>query len=71
MPLLQSLRDSPFFMDNKFAMLKLFLPRIKFIYVDELVKNLQKLVENAASENGIFVTNVNPFLVASTILYIC
>lgn len=52
-------------------MLKLFLPKIKFIYVDILVTNLQMLVDNAASENGILVTNVNPFLVASTILYVC
>ena len=29
------------------------------------------MVANAATENGILVTNINPFLIATTILYIC
>ena len=63
--------DSPFQMDNKLAMIKLFLPKIQFQYVDILVTNLQTLVQNSATENGILVTNINPFLIATTILLIC
>ena len=63
--------DSPFQMDNKLAMIKLFLPKIQFQYVDILVTNLQTLVQNSATENGILVSNINPFLIATTILYIC
>ena len=39
-PLLQSLVDSPFQMDNKLAMIKLFIPKIQFQHVDLLVANL-------------------------------
>ena len=70
-PLLQTMLDSPFQMDNKLAMIKLFLPKIQFQYVDILVTNLQTLVQNSATENGILVTNINPFLIATTILQIC
>lgn len=48
-PLLQSMIDSPFQMDNKLAMIKLFLPKIQFQYVDILVTNLQKLVLDSAT----------------------
>ena len=33
--------------------------------------NLQKLIAECATESGILVTNINSFLVATTILYIC
>ena len=39
--------------------------------MDILVTNLQTLVQNSATENGILVSNINPFLIATTILYIC
>ena len=42
--LLQSLVDSPFLMDLKLSMVKLFLPRIQFQYVDILVTNMGKIV---------------------------
>lgn len=43
--LLKSLQDSAFFMDQKLAMIKKFLPKIKFKHVDVLVSNIQNLVE--------------------------
>ena len=36
-----------------------------------MVSNLQILVNKSATENGILVTNINPFLIATTILFIC
>lgn len=38
--LLQSLVESPFLMDLKLSMIKLFLPRIQFQYVDIMITNL-------------------------------
>ena len=36
-----------------------------------LVNNFQHLVVNSKKMDGIFVCNINPFLVAATILFIC
>ena len=38
--------------------------------MDILVTNLAKIVAEAATETGILVANINPFLVAATILEI-
>ena len=32
---------------------------------------MQTLVQNAAEEDGILISNINPFLIATTILFIC
>ena len=69
--LLQSMNASPFFMENKLSMLKFFLPKLQFHDCDILVTNLQKLVADSTSESGILVANINPFLVATTILVLC
>lgn len=45
--LLKSLQDSAFFMDQKLAMIKKFILKIKFKHVDVLVSNIQKLVEKS------------------------
>ncbi len=58
-------------MDQKLAMIKKFLPKIKFKHVDSLVSNFQDLVENSAEMDGIFICSINPFLVAATILTLC
>jgi len=67
--LIRSLED-PYFMDIKLSMLKTFLPRIKFIHVDLLISHLVEIVENAQKMNGIFICNINPFMVATAILSI-
>ena len=58
-------------MDNKLAMLKFFLPKLQFHDCDILVTNLQKLVAESTTESGILVANINPFLIATTILALC
>ena len=68
--LLQSLLDSPFLMDLKLSMIKLFLPWIQFQYVDIMINNFTQIVRDSTSETGIMMTNINPFLVAVTILEI-
>ena len=67
--LLESL-DDPFWMDVKFTMLKAFLPKISFLHVDILINKIITLVENAQKPDGIMVCNINPFMVASAILFI-
>lgn len=68
--LLQSLLDSPFLMDLKLSMIKLFLPRIQFQYIDILITNFAQVVIESTTETGIMLTNINPFLVSATILEI-
>ena len=51
-------------------MLKTFIPRIKFVHVDRLITQLVEIVAKAQSVDGIFVCNINPFMVATAILYI-
>ena len=55
-------------MDVKLAILKRFLPRIRFIFVDMLITKIAKLVDEAQSENGIMICNINPFMVTAAIL---
>ena len=69
--LVKSLRESAFSMDQKLAMIKKFIPKIKFKHVDMLVTNIQHIVEESDQMDGIFICNINPFLVAATILIIC
>ena len=57
-------------MDIKLAMLKKFLPKIQFIFVDMLIDRLTSLVDEAESIKGIMVCNINPFMVACAILSI-
>ena len=57
-------------MDVKLAMIKAFLPKISFVHVDTLINKLIELVANAQKPMGIMVCNINPFMVASAILYI-
>lgn len=70
-PLIDSLKSSSFQMDTKLAMIKQFLPKIKFQHIDMLVNNFQHIVQTSNEMDGIFVCNVNPFLVSVTILFIC
>ena len=63
----ESLHD-PFYMDVQLAIVKRFLPRIRFIYVDQLIEKIAKLVDEAHSENGIMICNINPFMVTAAIL---
>lgn len=69
--LLQSLVDSPFYMDVKLSMIIEFLDKIQFHHVDILVDNLKTLIKNSHTMEGILVCNTNPFMVASNILFIC
>ena len=46
-PLLDSIVKSPYFLERKLALIKLFMPKIKFQYVDILVSNLQQIVEES------------------------
>ena len=55
-------------MDMKLSMIKPFLPKIQFQYVDVLITYMQKIVLNSKTETGILITNINPFLIVVTIL---
>ena len=68
--LLQSFKDSPYLMDLKLSMLKLFLPLLQFHYIDVLITNFAYMVEHSTSANGIMITNINPFLMVATMLEI-
>ena len=57
-------------MDVKLAMIKVFLPRIQFVHIDILIKELVNLVSRAHKADGIMVCNINPLLVAASILQI-
>ena len=67
--MLNSLND-PFHMDVKLTMIRSFLPKIQFIFVDMLIDKLIHLVNTAEAPNGIMVCNINPFMVASAIFFI-
>ena len=70
-PLIYSLKTSSYYMDSKLVMIRSFIPQIQFQYVDILVDKLQEIVNDSQSATGIFVCNINPFLVAIKILDIC
>ena len=57
-------------MDSKLSMIGRFIPQIQFQYVDILVSNFQQIVNESQTPHGIFVNNINPFLVAISILEI-
>ena len=61
---------SPYFMDVKLAMIKIFLPRIQFVHIDLLIKEIVSLVSQATTAKGFMVCNINPLLVAASILEI-
>ena len=65
------MESNPFFMDTKLALIRDFLPQIRFLHVDSLIRTLQNLVERAQSIDGLLVCNINPFMVAEQILEIC
>ena len=67
--LIRSLED-PFFMDIKLSMLRMFLPRLKFLHADSLISRFVDVVDKARHMKGIFVCNINPFMVATAILSI-
>ena len=46
------------------------MPRIQFVHVDILIGKILNLVDDARKADGIMVCNINPFMVASSILYI-
>ena len=47
--LLQSFKDSPYLMDLKLSMLKLFLPLLQFHYIDVLITNREADADDIAA----------------------
>jgi hypothetical protein len=68
--LLSSLKEDPFQVEIKLDLLENFTPFILYRHVDDLIEIFVQLVNNAGSEEGVMINNINPFMVAVKILQI-
>ena len=58
----------PFQMEIKMDLLQQFSPFILYRHVDDLIEIFVQLVNDAGSQDGIMINNINPFMVAVKIL---
>ena len=46
------------------------MPRIQFVHIDIMIGKILNLVNDSQKAGGIMICNINPFMVASAILFI-